>query len=661
MISPETIALVKERTDLAALIGETVRLTRRGRSFVGLCPFHKEKSPSFHVSADRGWFHCFGCKESGDAIAFLEKVEGHTFSEAVRVLAERAGVEITENVTDAERREATAARRSRDDLYLVNNLAATFYERCLRGSSTGGAPSPLAHYAEEELGRRGLQLPPSGSATDPVADTLQAFRIGYAPHGWDNLALFLKQQGISPVVAEKVGLLVPRAHGGGHYDRFRHRLMFPVIDVQGRVIAFSGRALPDPTPDELGDSRAATSAGEGGEQNKPAKYINSPESPIYTKGEHLFGLYQARQTLRQKGEATLVEGNFDVVSLHARGIQNVIAPLGTAFTVSQAKLLKRFCPMIIVLFDGDAAGKKATRASRDACRDGGLAAKVAVLAAGLDPDELVRRSGPEAIGRVVKAARGMLEYLFEDALDSETFGQISLSEQRARVRVVEELLAGEDDPNLRLMAKLYADKLASKLIIQGQAPTDLRFLERLVEQATSRTAVAPQAASTTTVPAARARSRAQIEEIGLAMVAAILDFPDLLGDPDVEDGLGMLEGDAALAIAAARQTRHGEMGILVPEFLARVPPSIQAFAARRLAGQTITSADSLVSLDSEVIGETKVQLLKNARKLKRLSLLRENAGVVDRLHRAETLKDVASEDALLLESVRRAREKHRLL
>jgi DNA primase len=169
----------------------------------------------------------------------------------------------------------------------------------------------------------------------------------------------------------------------------------------------------------------------------------------------------------------------------------------------------------------------------------------------------------------------MLEYLFEDALDSEVFGGLSLSEQRARVRAVEALLASEDDPNLRLMAKLYADKLASKLIIQGQAPSDLRFLERLVEKATSHLAPPPRAESTSAPPKARARSRAQFQDIGLAMVGAILDFPELLDDLEVEEALGVLDGDAALAIVAARQTHHGEMGIDVPEFLARVPSSIQ--------------------------------------------------------------------------------------
>src|SRR4051794_27463293 len=341
MISPETIALVKERTDIVALVAETVKLKRMGRRFLGLCPFHQEKSPSFNVNAERGVFHCFGCKESGGAVDFVMKVEGHTFPEAIRMLAERAGIEVAETLTDQERREAGAARKAKDDLYGVNGSAGTFFERSLRGASA----HPLARYAREELVRRGLPLPEENDGVGEAArigDTLQAFRIGYAPYGWDALASYLRQQGISPVVAEKVGLLVPRSSGSGHYDRFRHRLMFAVTDVQGRVIAFSGRALPDPSPEELASLNIAgpTTTPDAA----PAKYINSPESPIYTKGDHLFGLYQARQAIRQGGEAVLVEGNFDVVALHARGVGNVVAPLGTAFTPAQARLLKRFAP-----------------------------------------------------------------------------------------------------------------------------------------------------------------------------------------------------------------------------------------------------------------------------------------------------------------------------
>ena len=677
MISPDTIALVKERTDLVALIAETVKLTRRGRSFVGLCPFHQEKTPSFHVNAERGFFHCFGCKESGGAVDFVIKTEGYTFPEAVRALAERAGIEVSETTTDAEKREQNAARRAKEDLYGVNGAAATFFERSLRGASA----HPLAHHARAELERRGLPIPSEDDRVGEAArvgDTLQAFRVGYAPYGWDALSTYLKQQGISPVQAERVGLLVPRQSGTGHYDRFRHRLMFAVTDVLGRVIAFSGRALPDPSPEELAAlhlSGPPTGTGEA-----PAKYINSPESPIYTKGEHLFGLHQARQAIRQSGEAILVEGNFDVVSLHARGVGTAVAPLGTAFTAAQAKLLKRFAPSVIVLFDGDNAGRKATRAARAPSREGGLDAKVASLPRGIDPDDFVRSHGPEALERLLKSARGMREHLIEDALDGDAFRSGSLDEQRARLRAVTTLLSEETDPTLRAMAKTYADQLSSKLMVRGQPLTNLRELEIAVEQALGSNARAapPLPASHSPVPHDRARSRSRHEEIAQEMLGALLDYPELLDDPEIEPALGQLDGDAALAVIALRRavTRHAksgpsmrgetddvsggdaptrrasgiEIGVYADEFLAQIPRSIQAFAVGRLASPAFDSAE-----------EARGVLLDNARKLSSLTLKRENAAEIEQLNRTSAQGDAESENEQLRAIALRARKRHGLL
>jgi DNA primase len=635
MISPETISLVRDRTDIVALIGETVRLTRKGRSFGGLCPFHKEKTPSFTVSQERGFFYCFGCKESGSAVDFMMKLHGLTFPEAVRDLAERAGIAIEENQSSAQVREANAARRAKDDLYAVNALAAAYFERCLRDGPGG---HPLAHHAREELARRGLEL---GDPEGAVADALQAFRVGYAPHAWDGLALYLKQQGVSPLVGERVGLLVPRSTKTGHYDRFRHRLMFAVMDVMGRVVAFSGRALPDPASHELSPELPSLDP-----EQKPAKYMNSPESPIYTKGDHLFGLYQARQALRTEGEAILVEGNFDVVALHARGLRCAVAPLGTAFTDTQAKLLKRFAPKVVVLFDGDLAGRKATRAARSACREGGLEARVASLPDGSDPDDFTRREGVEAMRRVVQAAPGMLEHFIDDALESTSFGGAALTDQLARIRAVATLLTEENDPGLRSMAKHYADRLSSKLVVLGRSPTDLRQLERLMEQATQGGARSIDAPEARELPRDRARSRERVAEIALAVVGAVLDFPVLLEDPEVEVALGTLEGDAALTIAALRRLRASQNEIWGPELLAQIPPAIHSFGAGRLASPAF-----------DVPSAAKTVLLENAGKLKRLMLQRENALVVGRLHRDGALGDASSEDDLLREVQRRSREK----
>ena len=275
MISKETISLVRDRTDIAAVISESVpSLKKHGRRMVGLCPFHVEKTPSFHVNADSGLYYCFGCKESGDVFRFLERAEGYTFVEAVKALAERAGIAIAEE-SSADRSDGERHRRERESLLEILQLCAAWYEQQLRDH-------PSKSYAIDELRRRDL---------GPDDEVVRAFRVGYAPPAWDALATFLKRQGISPAIGESLGLVVPRSNAVGHYDRFRHRLMFAIIDAHGQVVAFSGRALPPVTGDARGDDDVP--------RDPPPKYINSPETPIYVKGATLFGLWQARHAIRR--------------------------------------------------------------------------------------------------------------------------------------------------------------------------------------------------------------------------------------------------------------------------------------------------------------------------------------------------------------------------
>lgn len=572
MIPPDVIATVKDRSDLAEIVGESVRLTRRGRSYVGLCPFHQEKTPSFHVNPERGFAHCFGCKWSGGAVDFVMQTEGLSFPDAIRALAERVGIDIPDARTEAEQREARAAKRAKDDLYAVNNAAAYYFERMLLGSP-GATAHPLAKYAVAEIERRRIDLPAEGN---PAA----AFRLGYAPLGWDGLATYLRKQGLSLTAAERVGLLVPKQSGPGHYDRFRHRLMFPVIDVQGRVVAFSGRVLPDPTPAE---HEAAGVTPRKPDADPPAKYINSPESPIYTKGEHLFGLFQGRQAIRQAGEAVIVEGNFDVVALHARGVSTTVAPLGTAFTGAQAKLLKRFAPSAVLLFDGDAAGQKATRAAREPCKEAGIAARVATLPRGADPDDFVRAKGAAALLARLKAAKGMLEHLIDEALNGSAFEGATLADRADRVASVMRILREERDPMLRALAKSYADRIAAALLVDGRSITDLRQLEAQVRQA-----LAPDAGE-----APRGDGHVQTSPSpAMAVVGAILDHPALLARDDVQAAVATLDGDDALAVAAASQSAA------VDAF----PPSYQRFVAERLAAPVLDrEADAIaIILDNTV-------------------------------------------------------------
>lgn len=624
MIGQETIDRVRQHTAIVALVGETVKLTKRGRSHVGLCPFHKEKTPSFHVNEERGFYHCFGCGEHGDAFRFVMEIEGLSFAEAIRRLAERAGITVVETANDQERQREIEAKRRQDELYAVGTVAAELFERMLR-------EHPLGRHAERELERRGLR---DSDPTSPISHALQAFRVGYAPYSWDTLAGHLRDAGISHRAAEQVGLLVPRKSGSGHYDRFRHRLMFAVLDLQGRVIAFSGRALDEPSDEELrglGIERLGSSQGEAA-----AKYVNSPESPVYRKREAVFGLYQGKSAIRDAGEAIVVEGNFDVLSLHARGIQNVVAPLGTAFTLEQARFIKRFAPSVTLLFDGDAAGRKAVAHSREPCKQAGLLARVATLPAGSDPDDLVRQHGAEAIRRVTRASKGLLEYLIDSVLD-QSFAADDSRARADKIRQVTELLAAEDDPAVRALAEQHADKMAERLGV-----ADVRTFRAL------RSAVLSAVARPDAKPAERKKmpGRADIER---GILGALLDYPELLGDEEVLAGVDLVEGEAAAAIAAARQAWMDNTFTDPEVVLAKLGPSIHPFASARLAAPL-----------HERVEDARAEVLGNLDKLKRLELTRRKHEVVEELQRAASVGDFDQEMALLREHQQRARERHGL-
>jgi DNA primase len=341
MFDRATIREVRQRTDLVDLVNEFVPLKRKGGRHFGRCPFHQEKTASFSVSGDVGLYFCFGCKATGDALRFFQETQGVNFPEAVRALARRAGVEVPEDRTPEEIAEDRRQRDLTGRLLAVCEVAAKFFERQL----AEGEWSELARAALDE---RGI-----------APETVERFRLGYAPASWDALAAHLRAHQLSPHDATLAGLLVD-----GRRDRFRHRLMFPILDAGGRVVAFSGRILP-------------TSAGmegldEGLVPEDAGKYVNSPETPLYRKGELLYGLTAARQSIRQRERALLVEGNFDVVQMHQHGFTETVAPLGTSFTDAQAKLLRRHTDRVTFLFDGDGAGRRAARAAHGVAERGGV-------------------------------------------------------------------------------------------------------------------------------------------------------------------------------------------------------------------------------------------------------------------------------------------------
>ncbi|MGD9497185.1 MAG: DNA primase, partial [Armatimonadota bacterium] len=355
---------IRERLDLVEIIGQYVRLRRSGSRFVGLCPFHQDSAPSFSVDPARGFWHCFGCGEGGDLFSFVMRQEGLTFPEALRLLAQRAGVRLESDPQADER------RRRRELLERAHQIAR---EHFIRNLFEHPAAAPARNY----LRRRGFNR-----------WALDTFGIGYALEAWDDLLNTLAAQGINATIAEEAGLAKPGEHGG-HYDTFRDRIIFPIGDVSGRTIAFGGRAL-DP--------------------DNPAKYLNSPETPLFRKRRALYALDVARQAISAQGRAIIVEGYTDVISLHQAGIGNVVAGLGTALTREQLDLVGRYADEVVLVYDADAAGARAALRNLEVFAGADVEVSLVVLPENLDPDEFVRSRGPEAFTELLSGRISPVEY-----------------------------------------------------------------------------------------------------------------------------------------------------------------------------------------------------------------------------------------------------------
>ncbi len=348
-IDQGTIREILARTDIGTFIGTYVQLRKRGNDLVGLCPFHGEKTPSFHVHPDRGFFKCFGCGQGGDVIKFLQQLENLSFPDAARVLARQAGIEL-----EAEDPAAARIRGEKELIYAANAVAAAYFQRMLVLAPEGAA-------ARAYVAGRGLSAP-----------TLEAFRLGFAPPGWDGLARELATNGIDLGIAVSAGLL--KAGERTHYDFYRNRLMIPTYATTGEVVAFGGRALDDSQP----------------------KYLNTSTTPVYSKGRNLYALNVARRAAAQRDSLIVVEGYLDCIALHQAGFANTVASLGTSFTAEQAAELKKYAATVLLCFDSDAAGSSATEKSVGVLKGTGCNVFIVQLPPGEDPDTFVRTHGASA-------------------------------------------------------------------------------------------------------------------------------------------------------------------------------------------------------------------------------------------------------------------------
>jgi len=368
-LTKDFVAAVRNAGDIVRLVSDYVPLKPAGQRQKGLCPFHHEKTPSFSVDPQMQLFYCFGCQAGGDAFRFVMLYEKLDFPEAVEFLAKRWGVPLP-------RASAKPEDDARARLLLMNELALRFFREQWADRSRGKA-------ARDYATRRGV--------SDEVAER---FGLGFAPDSWDALSSVMAARGFKPAELQTAGLAVPRKDASGHYDRFRHRVIFPIRDVSGRVVAFGGRALGDSEP----------------------KYLNSPETPAYVKGEHLYGLDVAREAIRREGFAILVEGYLDLIALHQAGFENAVASLGTALTPFQVKLLARYSERVVVSYDGDAAGVNAAAKSLDLFLERGFDVRVAEIPGGKDPDDFVKDAGAAAYDAIVRQAPGYLEFLLHRQL-----------------------------------------------------------------------------------------------------------------------------------------------------------------------------------------------------------------------------------------------------
>jgi len=419
LIADHILEQIRQNNDIVEVIGSYFPLKRAGANFRALCPFHNEKTPSFNVNPQKQIWHCFGCGAGGDVFTFVMKFENLDFISAVRRLAERTGVRLEF--------EETASEPNRDQkelLFRLHEQVAEFFHQTLLKEKS-------AEPARAYLKKRGI-----------TADVVKRWRLGYSPDAWDALIQWAASRKFSAELLETAGLALRRERGDGFYDRFRGRLMFPICDEQGRVVAFSGRILTDA-------------------KDQP-KYVNSPETPIFQKGKILFALDKAKRAILDEKFAIVCEGQVDTISCHEAGMTNVVAPQGTALTEQHARILKRYAEEVVLMFDADTAGQNAVVRSAEPLWEAGLVIRVAVLPQGHDPDSFVKEMGAEKLKNLITKAPSFFVYLLEHLSK-----QYDPNTDGGKVQIAQQMAAWlARIPNPVLFAR-YAQEASKRLQLTG--------------------------------------------------------------------------------------------------------------------------------------------------------------------------------------------------
>ena len=421
-IPEEVIDQVRERHDILDIASEHVHLKKKGRNYFGLCPFHSERTPSFSVDPEKQIFHCFGCGAGGDVYTLLMELENLTFGEAVRELADRAGIMIPDH--DEPTIDSAEVQR-KNKMYRAMSLAAKFYQYVLTGSAYGKR-------ARDYLSQRMF-----------THATQEVFQLGFAPESWDIIMRFLKKRGFDETLLAEVGLLSARQNKKGHFDRFRNRIMFPIADTQGRVIGFGGRILGEGNP----------------------KYLNSPETPLFDKSKLLYNIHRARKEIRRQQEAILFEGYVDVITAWQAGIHNSVASLGTSLTNEQARLLRRNTDKVIICYDADGAGEEAALRGLDVLKNQGCSVKVAQMPKDLDPDDYIRKHGGEAFREnIIAAALPLTAYKLQQLEKG-----VNLDDEDEKMKLVRRALDVITDLPAAVERDHYMRQLSQRLDLSFEA------------------------------------------------------------------------------------------------------------------------------------------------------------------------------------------------
>jgi DNA primase len=421
-LSPALRERIRSASDIVDVIGSYVPLKRAGANFTALCPFHKEKSPSFNVNPQKQIFHCFGCHKGGDVFTFVKDYENIGFMDAIRRLAERAKIPLEFEDNPA----AQESRHIKEQLLEIHDRIAQRWQSALANEAAG-------QVARDYLAKRGV-----------AEEAIKLFRLGAAPDAWDDTVNWAKSKSYDLEVMEKAGLIIHHAEKGSHYDRFRGRLIFPICDEQGRVVGFSGRVLS-------GDE-------------KTAKYVNSPETPIFTKSKIFYGLDKSKRAILDAGHAIICEGQLDLIACFMGGVQNMVAPQGTAFTDQHARIIKRYVNEVVLCFDSDNAGQNAIVRSLDHLLASGLAVRVAVVPAPHDPDSFIKANGGEAFRELVQKADGFFDYYLNRLCATN-----DVSNDKGRLAILRAMSESVHKTGNGVLIDTYAQKTALRLAVSAEA------------------------------------------------------------------------------------------------------------------------------------------------------------------------------------------------